>query len=387
EALAQLLRSSPHWRPDVYKGFAYSLGWFGINDYYATNVRSSVKPTSGNIMNETGVFLWSERIRLPVYSCGLARTLFNANAFITFSGYSSQDTMARAGRIVNGDRVFWFRPTTSLLYNAKIETTSGVTTCLNDFKLFDSSDVTNLRLKPDQGVWIPDANDNEKTITVRFPEPTSIESIVFYDNPSPVDNILAATIRFDDGSIVEVGKLNPSGAASTVSFEPRTVHSFSVQLTQGEGSSFGLTELDAFTKTPKPKLTIAKLVNRQGDFLYDYIIDSSGTETFGLYCLGNINAESLTPSVDDLQCRFERQGNQFVAYCPYGKSCVVTLQTPDGKMVEQVRLRNPSRFERINLATRQKIESVRFHLNFYCQAEYYAEWIVSLFYGLAAIIH
>jgi hypothetical protein len=79
--------------------------------------------------------------------------------------------------------------------------------------------------------------------------PQTLDRIVLYDRPNTADQITAATLTFSDGTTVNVGTLNNSGAATTVSFTARATTSVRLTITAVSRSTrnIGLAEIQTWT--------------------------------------------------------------------------------------------------------------------------------------------
>ena len=150
--------------------------------------------------------MWNDRIRFPVSVNTLTHYYqdsdTNTRLLLYYTQYGALVTKAKS--IVNSDKVFWERRTDSILYIASIVTSSGEADLLNDFNLFDCNNIipeeTDFSII--EGVWIPDNTDQDRSGEVFLQAPSYIESIYLYDNPCLNDNVLNASIVFDDGSVV-----------------------------------------------------------------------------------------------------------------------------------------------------------------------------------------
>ena len=74
EALGEILTAAPDYDPLVLKGFTYSTAFHAPADFYdSVNLLSTVNPDGERM--ENGVYLWENRVRLPVAADGLSRSL------------------------------------------------------------------------------------------------------------------------------------------------------------------------------------------------------------------------------------------------------------------------------------------------------------------------
>ena len=348
EVLGEILREKPAYEPLVLKSLCYDTAYYAAADFYAENILSNPNPSSQDYMRDVNIYNWSDRVRLPVDSGGLSRGILGCDNFWRLRMYSSQGATKMAENIISGDKVFWQRETNSLCYDAEISVSSGEGARLNDFKLLDANPLIEMGIL-DDGVWLPEADDTEKSAKISFPQERDISLIKLYDNPSLEDNVLNARISFDDGSSIETGPLKPTGGATKIWVDKKKVKSFTVQLLSAEGERAGLTEIEAYSETRDYGLNFIKLMNRSGDFIYDYYIDESGYENFSLYVSGRdggLAEEKYRLSCEGEGCTAQISGDEIQVHCPRGRNCVVTVCTTDGSLSDSVYISNPGSFIR-----------------------------------------
>ena len=245
EAMEQILKTPGNdYLPIILKSPCYANYFYGVEDFYSDNLLSTV-PAPDNFSPD--YYAWENRVRLPVSPQGLSHSVFGCKDYSNFKLHRSQQIPLKSESSINGDKVFWIRDTHSLSYAADIQVSSGQAKLLNNFKIVDNYDVLNNHMDFSGCTWTPDPSDNSKTATVTLPEASYIESIRLYDDPHGDINVLNALITFDDGSSIETGPLNPSGATDiTVAMD--NVKSFSITLLKTEGDGAGLLKLK-FTVT------------------------------------------------------------------------------------------------------------------------------------------
>ncbi len=184
KALGQLMHENELYRPVVYKAFAYPTSYKGVSDFSVWN------PSTKNNVEEFGLqplenpyYSWSERVRF-VQPKGARAFLLSKNIY--FKGllkHKSQYILNVYDKVINSDIVFFERKTNNLLFNASIETSSGDSSYLNDFMLFDCSDImygdSKLPLL-DKGYTVFEKEDKKKSINVSFHKPSSFNCIKIY---------------------------------------------------------------------------------------------------------------------------------------------------------------------------------------------------------------
>ena len=333
EALGEILTAAPDYDPIVLKGFAYSTAFHAPADFYdSVNLLSTADP--GGARMENGVYLWEDRVRLPVAANGLSRSITECRSFAVSREYESQNLWRIAPRIINGDKVFWQRCTGSLLYGAAVRVSSGDGAELTDFRLLHSEDLAG-RALPYSAVWTPESGDAAREAEFTFPA-ADVTEVRLYDNPSPDDNVLAAEIVFPSGNRYEVRDIDPAGTPVTVN-EPNC-ESFTVRLLETEGEDAGLTEVEVYSGAHDTLPGLIKLTDADGNFVYDYRLSLGETEAvFSLYALNAPDSiADYTVTCDGDGCAAAVRDGALHVTCPRGKSCTVTLTDETGTLTDSV---------------------------------------------------
>ena len=367
EALGEILAAAPDYDPLIFKGFAYSTAFNAPADFYAgVNLLSTVDPGGGRM--ENGVYLWEDRVRLPVAADGLSRSLVGCRSFVSALEYKSQSLWRFAPRIINGDKVFWQRCTGSILYGAAVHVSSGSGAELNDFRLLHSADLT-AGEPPYGAVWTPESGDTVREAEFTFPT-ADVTEIRLYDNPSPDDNVLAAEIVFPSGNRYAVGEIDPAGTVVTVD-EPNC-ESFAVRLLETEGERAGFTEIEAYAGAHDVLPPLLKLTDADGNFVYDYRFSRGEKEAvLSLYAL-NASDSFVDYAV---MCEGEgctaavRDGALYVT-CPRGKSCTVTVTDETGTLTDSVHIAHETAAIRLVRGLHSLADSMR-ETNLYTFTAYF----------------
>ncbi len=336
-AIGQLLKTEDY-TPTIYKGYAYSTAFDAPKDAHTLNIRKTENPGEKLNLLAPGVFDWNTRIRMPVSPTSLSRIKESTPLYKSALEHESQNMYLVMDGVVNGDKVFWQRESTSLGYIADVTTSSGDVALLTDFVLADSANTRDLPGSV-TGVWRADSADAEPSITFAFDKPQNIARIKLYDDPDPDSNILAARLTLDNGAEFTLGALAPLGSATEFAVGAENVRSFTLRITDFEGAAPGLTELEAYAEPYTPDADFIKLMNADGDFVYDYYLDPSGVERFGIYSHPQA-ADGVQYSVECIgdRCSAVMDGDELVVTCPVGKSCTVTVS--DGRRTDTAFFRN-----------------------------------------------
>ena len=355
--LGKILQASSDYQPIVYKGYAYSTAWFAIDDYRSLNLKSTLMPKEAEF--EPMVYDWNDRVRLPVDGNSLSRSLISTKTYKALAFYHSQDARFRAGRIINSDKVFWQRRTDSLLYNSNIMVSSGDGSFLTDFKILENADVNFRQHYPYDGIWIPDKNDEEKTIHIILEKETDIAVIYLYDHPSPDENITNIRIMFSDGSGMDTGKLNTNGSATKITVNKKKITYFDIKIISFEGDNPGLSEVEAFREREQYDDTFLKIMDNEGNFVYDYFAehDTTGFMVYSNNPLPNLTDSRYAVVCNNDNCSCTIQNNQMVVTCPKGESCTVELLELSSGLSDKINVTNPGALGKAAIKLIQKIES------------------------------
>lgn len=350
KVMGQLLKDNPDYAPAVYKGYAYGTAWEAEPDYYTENILSTQDLFAEPYCQNPEVYRWEDRVRMPVAGDTLSRSLLSAQAFKTLSLHDSQGASGFAESVINGDKVFWQRRTNSLTLHAEVTATSGAAEKLHDFMLVDDHDLKDNEFLPCDGVWVPETSDAERAVTVTLEEPADIARILLYDHPSDVDNVKNALITFADGTEVETGPLDPNGAATVISVERKNISGFSVTLLETEGDQAGLSEIEAFEEMPESEGRFIKLMDGEGNFLYDYRMPAEGSTELHLYTHGElpeVTAEKYTVGTAWGVGTAVLEDNVICVTCPAGETMVLNVTCNESGVSDSIMIRNPGKMERL----------------------------------------
>lgn len=377
EAMGRVLRQRSDYTPLVLKGFAYSTAWAAPDDFYADNILSTANASQSSYMSENNVYRWEDRLRLPVVAGDLSRLEYQTITQRALSEHDSQDAIWNTGRIVSGDKVFWLRPTSSVLYRADIRVSSGEASTLNDFKLIDSKNVRSREL-PFQSAWSPAFGDQAPTIMIALEQPAVLKELWLYDQPSLTDNVLNAIILLDGKQALETGPLAQNGSVTVVSLDSATpVSSIEIRITDWQGERWGITELEAYTQTPESGLAFAKLTDEKGNFLYDAWTKPDGTILLKLYRFPASQKDFLqdcTVSVDNPRCTANKGQDGLLVTCPVNEECLVRVSDgTDGRYSDTIRVSNPAPGERAWIHALQWMEAHK--LDRVNQRAYYRQFL------------
>lgn len=384
EAMGNILKKEIEYRPEIYKGFAYSTAFYAVDDFYSDNLQSTVNPYGESFMTENNVYVWEERVRIPVSKEASYPLLMFNKTFRAYEKYISQrDYILNAYGIINADKVFWHRRTDSLIYDADIECSSGNASYINDFKYIETDDITDNRSLY-KCLWHPLDEDSEKTVTITLRKPKMIRYISLYDNPSVKDNVLEAEIVINQGEYTyHVSNLRKNGAETRVYLDkPTEISTFSVKLIAFEGNYYGLTEIEAYGETKCNEEVPGKITDANGNFLYQYNVPVNGEGFLKVYSSDNDSCRTYTMKTDNPACSVIPVQDGFRFMCPPKQRCVITLyedNTNEKVILDRIEIVNRAGIQRRSFQALRLIDSLYVKLAFHEQIYYYkALWIHGL---------
>lgn len=284
EAIGRILKQQAAYKPKVLKSFAYDTDFESINDYYDNHLESTVQNRQWikdkRLSTNNPMLLWADRIRIPVpYACR-SKYLTENPIFRALGSHMSQSSYKHGPKLINGDQVFWQRRTDNVALRATITTTSGDCSKLNDFLRYDVWDVTKNIASSTEYAWVPDAKDNNPTITISFDKPTTIKRIDWFENvwfeSNELNGLQGVTIKTSNG--LEINVLQYSYPLfedypymKTHIFEqPIVVEWITMTVIKAKEGRAGISEIEIYS-FDESKPTFCHIVANQ-QFAYDWTI-------------------------------------------------------------------------------------------------------------------
>ena len=347
EAMGNILALEPDYHPTVYKGFAYGTAWTAEDDFFSSgNPLSTVHPRERLWNFAAYGYRWDQRERFPMSESNLNWVLMNNSVYRSFSQYRSQFAFAFTPLVLNNDKVFWERRTDSLLYGADIYAGEEKVTLLNDFKIKDFHAIAPFESTAESFVVL-----QSEAVTIRTEQDITMNSICLYDNPDVNANILSGYILFSDDSRIDFSELSKDGNATTLSFPEKTISWMEIVITDTEGDTAGLCEVEAFYDIPETKAdTDAFLMAVDGDdnFVYDYLLHETNSV---MLTIGRF-PESTPLTEEELSLSYEVSGENASCHwendtlavtCHKGSKCIITVS--DGVSTTTFTVSNPTDLE------------------------------------------
>ncbi len=250
ECLEEILKKEENYTPLLLKKFAYDGLWHGNDDYFNIPRLPTLNGEGRKNDTRNPIFQWDERIRFA--NPPQCDTWFFCNNRLNkaIKAHKSQGGWLCAARLINSDNVFWIKRTDNLALKAKIDVSSGNAFFLNDFKMVDAIDVRNKNTVWGKCSWIPQKDDKERKIVVKWKEKQGIKEIILYETPENLNGkIKNVRIKLDDGYEFETGELQHNGVINRYDIKEKHFCSqIEITLLEMEGVS-GLSEIEIFCNT------------------------------------------------------------------------------------------------------------------------------------------
>lgn len=234
--------------PMYLKGFAYSMAFEGVDDFFSSSHLLSSKPnpralTYPEFGTDNPAFEWDKRIRFPVHEDCCTLDLDKNVIYKALCSYVSQRIFVRAGRIINGDQVFWEKRTDNLAYQGQITVSSGKADYLHDFQTMYASDISVPKPKFDHYCWVPDKDDHEKWCRCTFEHSRHIEKISLWGNIEEDNQVLEGELLFSNGYRCKVPTLRRYGRETEIAITPQDeIMWVEFHITRTKGNAAGLAE-------------------------------------------------------------------------------------------------------------------------------------------------
>ena len=371
EVMGEILsRPGNDYLPEVFRRFAYCIGWNGEPDLFSsTFLLSTVRPEPGHTQSYdkkivgTSYYSWEDRVRFPVPEA--SRPIFEGNILErALRQHVSQDAFIQAERVINADEVFWRRRTDSLSFRAKVSASSGNAGCAKDFRLLNVSEVDSDTPKWENYLWIPDADDTVKELVFSWDEPQTISLVRLWGNVDGVP-LQKVSVSMNTGYSVEAGPLPAEGLPLTLEIpEQQGVTECRIKVLAQGSSESGLAEAEFFAQAEQEAVVRPFIqITSGGNFVYEYDRDPD-EQSIPLECYQYRTDAPVSWEVEgsarleDGRLVFEGSGDVAVtASCEGGLYCRAVFRARSREYMDGLRSRlaaEQKKLNRVKFRVRQK---------------------------------
>lgn len=247
EAVKILLIEDPFYKPLLLTKYAYSNNWFGISDYFQKPLKPTIKV---ELEAENPDAIWENRLVFNVPESCKTYKLKDNLIYKSLLCYSSQQAWLYAPNFLNSDVCYWHKRTDNIAIFASTSSSSGKHWYVNDYKVKDFICIKNSdgSLYFENCIWVPDKEDSEKKLVLKWNNVVNISCVSIYENPSKENHIEAIEINFDNGfSIYNIEPKN-DGSCTFVNFDlQENVQSLTIKLKKTRGQDAGISEIEVFS--------------------------------------------------------------------------------------------------------------------------------------------
>lgn len=203
KAMGEILnKKNNNYFPKVLKTFAYENSYLGPKDFnleedygmqFEYNKDGYLKNNPYYNINNSIIFQSNPKC----YTKNLLKNII----YKSIKCHNSQVLVGHADSIINANAVYWKRRTKNILYNAKILVSSGNGEYLRDFLLADTNNVLHgdkMNIEFNEGIWIPEKDDNKKEINIILDNKQCIDSMILYNGRCNKNYIKDIELEFDN---------------------------------------------------------------------------------------------------------------------------------------------------------------------------------------------
>lgn len=378
EVLGEILFERDDYRPEVYKKFAYATAFTAAADFYAQNLRSTLKPKLGETDNydfdfiDRANYVWENRVRFPVLHY---KTLLKDNPIAeAIFAHKSQRNEWNALRILNSDEIFFERRTDSQTFSAKVTATSGNANKVRDFKIIDTTDVEIVPARIENNIWQP--TDKQRKIFFTWNEPIQVQRIIIYGNPlddAPAKIFLRLELENKQAVIDKAGiyldNVKNLSAELPNHGRPLVINVGKIFVTRAElsvieaGKNFGLAEVEFFSNVePLKKIPPFIKLTVNDNFFYNYAVpyevDKISIELYRFHIYAPVKVTARAGDEDILS---EIIDDELILNLGRATEIVLTAEVVGSDIYDRVIVRRVGDLEQIQLKIWQWLDKLRVH--------------------------
>ena len=349
KAIGLLRKEDPSYTPEIWKRFAYPLAFNAVADYSSVNNPATQPPVIGVTNNYRFdiigffYFTWKDRIRIPVPA--MARTdTFRDNIIIkALEQHTSQRIVTEVTRILNSDEIFWPRRTDCVSHTAEIAVSSGNGTYLNDFMVYNVSNIDEDIPEYTDYCWRPEEDDPDKAAVFKWKKPVTIEKMVLYGAVSTESKIDRLQVTLNNGFSQTV-KMLPSNGNPLELFtgKQENITSCTLKILSATGTGYGISECEIYSSAEfKSNIVPFCKILIEDNFSYEYFVNKKvKILPLTVYTYGSTGNITLTVENGNSVIR---DGKLFIE--DSDQDIFIRAQNEDGSVWDQVIIKRLSWFD------------------------------------------
>lgn len=269
QAIGKIL-ASDEYSPLILKRFAYNGSHVSPNDYYTRKpavFHYSLVDCRGKSVHciDSPYCTESNCLRIPSDFESLTDLVACNYIFKAAKKHKSQLAYYMVYSVCNSDWPCWVRRTDSISYKASIYTSSGSGQPINDFMLYDCSDIVGKKefsKQFDKGIWRPISTDKEKYVDFQFKEKKCIQRIVIYEAVAEASYITKGRLLFDGSEEIVIDFTGYD--RFVISIDVPCIHCKNIrfQILDFVGEDFGITEIEVYDEMNQYSELLDRWVSR-----------------------------------------------------------------------------------------------------------------------------
>lgn len=264
EIMGEILKENPEYHPYILKKNIHEGVWYGEKDYYVnpmppTKTSGPKEYAGGKHELDSPDFRWNERIVVQPDAQTMTALLRDNIIYKAAVQHKVTTAWYEMQRVINGDCVYWVRPTNNLALHAKVEASSGNGQYLNDFKHYDCADVYNGQNgleNQEQFCWCPSEADEKREASIFFEEAAAVALIRVYEDCNAKNHVNKLEVYLDDRFVIGA-ELEADGAKTDIRLpEPVRCKKITLKIAESSGNP-GLAEVEVYSEcVPEKKCNL-----------------------------------------------------------------------------------------------------------------------------------
>ncbi|MDD6157381.1 MAG: PIG-L family deacetylase [Lachnospiraceae bacterium] len=335
EAMGSIFKDDVLFRPKVFKGFCYPTAYYASDDFLEEwNLKSTVSLSEHGYMEENHTFFWADRIRIPVVIENVSRSLSKCKTYRLLSKYTTQPALGKAGRIINGDKVFWERNTGSIIYDAEILDGHGNITYLNDFKLQECNDIMKKNVTEYDRFYAPlkeDLSNGKAFLKVMLPEKRKISSVWIYGFLKHSTSRIRLALKTENEKRYWVDLFPGIKFPVKITFEQEELSEFTIEFEEWSEDAGGLLEIEAYEQEKISELEFVKIMDSKENFIYEDFF-AEDKKKYEIYTYPRLDGKRIWQDIEvSLEskrgdCSYTFEDDCICVLCPKGARGRLTVK-------------------------------------------------------------
>ncbi len=249
EAIRNIKKNNPNYAPVVHQAVVHAKGGADDSTWPVRDSLTEVPSafTEPGDLSTYSLLDWDSAERIPVPASMLTVSRADNEKYNAISMYASQTAAADAylHAFTKSNEVFWRKDYSNIALLANVSVSSeNASSKQQGVKAIDG--IADGYPRFTQHEWATIGEMAGAWIKLSWPEIYSVNRIVLYDRPNQNDQIKSATIKFSDGTSINVDAFPNNGTEKIISFPTKQVTWIKLVVEDATGENIGLTEFEVY---------------------------------------------------------------------------------------------------------------------------------------------